>query len=244
VVFDGSRPLTSGTTVAHPLQVGARDAGRPEAEFDLMQQMLPYLLLLGFIGGMQVAIDATADERGRQSLDPLLATPAPREAIISATILATVVFAPASLAVTLVAYRVSFDLMPDDRVDVSFAIGPAAMARLLVVILPIVLLGATALTALAAFARSYREAQGYLPLLVLRPMLPSLVLMIAPVRTQLWMLAVPFLAQNQLILKILRSEHIGVAEWAVSLGAGLLIVALAWLVAARLYHREQLAASS
>jgi len=186
VVFDGSRPLTSGTTVAHPLQVGARDAGRPEAEFDLMQQMLPYLLLLGFIGGMQVAIDATADERGRQSLDPLLATPAPREAIISAT----------------------------------------------------------ALTALAAFARSYREAQGYRPLLVLRPMLPSLVLMIAPVRTQLWMLAVPFLAQNQLILKILRSEHIGVAEWAVSLGAGLLIVALAWLVAARLYHREQLAASS
>ena len=61
------------------------------------------------------------------------------------------------------------------------------------IILPIVLLGATVLTALAAFARSYREAQGYLPLLIFLPMVPTLLLMVAPVRTQPWMLAVPFL---------------------------------------------------
>ena len=71
-----------------------------------------------------------------------------------------------------------------------------------------VLLGATVLTALAAFARSYREAQGYLPLLMFLPMVPSVVLMVAPVKTQLWMLAVPFLAQNQLIVRILRGESI------------------------------------
>jgi sodium transport system permease protein len=58
------------------------------------------------------------------------------------------------------------------------------------------------------------------------------------------MLAVPFLGQNQLILKILRSEPISAGEWAVNLGAGLALVVLAWLAAARLYHREHLAASS
>ena len=83
-----------------------------------------------------------------------------------------------------------------------------ALAKLFVVILPIVMLGATLLTALAAFARSYREAQGYLPLLIFLPMIPTLFLMVAPVRTQLWMLAVPFLGQNQLILRILRSEAV------------------------------------
>ena len=87
-------------------------------------------------------------------------------------------------------------------------------------ILPIVLLGATLLTALAAFARSYREAQGYLPLLMFLPMMPTLFLMVAPVRTQLWMLAVPFLGQNQLILRVLRAEPITAVEWAVSLGVG------------------------
>jgi sodium transport system permease protein len=273
VIFDSSRPLASGATiarvrglldgyaqtvgtlrlvargihpaVAEPLLVGTRDVATPESRFDLSQQLLPYLLLLlAFIGGMQLAIDATAGERERQSLEPLLATPASRESIISAKILATAVFALTSITVTLLAYRVSFDLMPTGMVDASFELGPAALARLFAVILPVVLLGATVLTALAAFARSYREAQGYLPLLIFLPMVPTLVLMVAPVRTQLWMLAVPFLGQNQLILKILRGESIGVAEWLVNVGAGLLLVAVAWVIAARLYHREQLAASS
>jgi sodium transport system permease protein len=134
--------------------------------------------------------------------------------------------------------------VPSGGIDVSFDVGPAGLLQLFLVILPIVLLGATVLTALAAFARSYREAQGYLPLLMFLPMIPSLVLMVAPVKTQLWMLAVPFLSQNQMILRVLRSEPSGALDWAVSLGASFAVVAVVWWIAARLYHREQLAASS
>jgi sodium transport system permease protein len=232
-------------SVASPLQVGTRDVASPAARFDLSQQILPYLLLLlAFIGGMQLAIDSTAGERERQSLEPLLATPVARETIISAKILATAAFSLLSIAVTLVAYRVVFALVPSGGIDVSFDVGPAGLLQLFLVILPIVLLGATVLTALAAFARSYREAQGYLPLLMFLPMIPSLVLMVAPVKTQLWMLAVPFLSQNQMILRVLRSEPSGALDWAVSLGASFAVVAVVWWIAARLYHREQLAASS
>ena len=272
LVFDSSRPLQSGTTVARlrgllsgydqqvgtlrliargihpavaqPLQVGERDVATPGMRFDLAQQMLPYLLLLlAFVGGMQLAIDATAGERERQSLEPLLATPASREAIIGGKILATAAFAMLSVLVTLLMYRAAFELLPADRIDTSLAVPAPAVARLLLVVLPVVLLGATVLTALAAFARSHREAQGYLPLLIFLPMLPTLYLMVAPVKTQAWMLAVPFLGQNQLILRILRSEPVTALEWAINLGAGLVLVAMVWWLAARLYHREQLAAS-
>ena len=130
------------------------------------------------------------------------------------------------------------------EMDASLRLTPGALAQLFVIILPVVLLGATVLTALAAFARSYREAQGYLPLLIFLPMMPTLVLMVAPVKTQVWMLAVPFLGQNQLILRVLRSEPMTSLEWIISLGAAFLLAALVWLVAARLYYREQLAASS
>jgi sodium transport system permease protein len=58
------------------------------------------------------------------------------------------------------------------------------------------------------------------------------------------MLAVPFLSQNQLILRVLRGEAIAALDWAVSLGSSLLLAGIAWYVAARLYHREELAASS
>jgi sodium transport system permease protein len=272
LVFDSSRPLQSGATVARlrallagydrqvgtlrliargihpsvaqPLQVADRDVATPESRFDLAQQMLPYLLLLlSFIGGMQLAVDATAGERERQSLEPLLATPASREAIIGGKILATAAFTLLSVLVTLLMYRVVFAIVPAGRMDASLAVLFDALLRLLVVVLPVVLLGATVLTALAAFARSHREAQGYLPLLIFLPMLPTLYLMVAPVKTQPWMLAVPFLGQNQLILRILRGEPIGGAEWVLNQGAGLALAALAWWLAARLYHREQLAAS-
>jgi sodium transport system permease protein len=272
LVFDSSRPLASGATiarvrnllesyagtvgtlrliargihpaVANPLQVAVRDLATPEARFDLAQQLLPYLLLLlAFVGGMQVAIDATAGERERQSLEPLLATPVPREALIAGKILATAVFTLLSLAATLLAYRIAFALIPGDIVDASFDLGMRQLVELFLVILPIVLLGATVLTALAAFARSHREAQGYLPLLIFLPMVPTLLLMVSPVRTQAWMLAVPFLGQNQLILRVLRSEAIAPVEWLIATGAASALVAIAAAVASRLYHREALAAS-
>jgi sodium transport system permease protein len=272
LIFDSSRPLQTGTTaarvrgllsgyaqqvgtlrliargvhpsVAAPIRLGERDVATPESRFDLGQQMLPYLLLLlAFIGGMQLAIDATAGERERQSLEPLLATPASREAIMSGKILATAAFTLLSVLVTLLMYRIVFAVTPAGQLDNSLAVPVDALGRLLLVILPVVLLGATVLTALAAFARSYREAQGYLPMLIFLPMLPTLYLMVAPVKTQLWMLAVPFLGQNQLILRILRGEVVSAVEWAVNLGVGLVLVALVWWLAARLYHREQLAAS-
>jgi len=273
MIFDSSRPMQSGTTIGRvrsllegydrevgtlrllargihpsvstPLQISSRDVATQESRFDLAQQLLPYLLLLlAFIGGMQLAIDATAGERERQSLEPLLTTPASREAIISGKILATAAFTLVSLAATLAAYRLAFSLMPAERIDLSLDVPVAALGRLFIVILPIVLLGATVLTALAAFARSHREAQGYLPLLIFLPMVPTLFLMVAPVRTQLWMLAVPFLGQNQLILRILRSEAISGIDWAVSLGCSFALAGVVWLVAARLYYREALAASS
>jgi len=245
IVFDSSRPLASGATIARvrglldaysgtvgtlrlvargihpavasPLQVSSRDLATPESRFDLAQQLLPYLLLLlAFVGGMQVAIDATAGERERQSLEPLLATPVAREVLIAGKILATAIFTLLSLAATLLAYRVAFALIPSAVVDASFDLDARQLAELFLIILPIVLLGATVLTALAAFARSHREAQSYLPLLIFLPMVPTLLLMVSPVRTQAWMLAVPFLGQNQLILRVLRSETIAPLEWVIA----------------------------
>ena len=232
-------------SVAEPVQLALQDVATPESRFDLAQQLLPYLLLLlAFIGGMQLAIDATAGERERQSLEPLLATPVSRGALISGKILATAVFTLASLLVTLLAYRLAFAVIPVESLDMTLDVSLRSLAKLLIVVAPIILLGATLLTALAAFARSHREAQGYLPVLIFLPMVPTLFLMVAPVRTQLWMLAVPFLGQNQLILRVLRGEAIAWLEWIVSLGSGLVLVAFVWLVAARLYHREQLATSA
>jgi len=72
-------------------------------------------------------------------------------------------------------------------------------------------------------------------------MIPTIALMLNPIKDQLWMFTVPFLSQNQMILRLVRSETILGIEWATYLGAGFGLGALLWLIAARWYHRENLA---
>jgi sodium transport system permease protein len=99
------------------------------------------------------------------------------------------------------------------------------------------------LTYLAASAKSMKEAQSHMTWLMLLPMLPTIVLMVNPVKTQLWQFAVPFLAQNQLILKVVRGEVITAQQWVVYLATGFGLAAILWFAATRRYQQERLAIS-
>src|SRR5207342_3967819 len=116
------------------------------------------------------------------------------------------------------AFKLSFQFAPSIgiKLDVSYW----AIARILLVLMPMVLIGTTLLTLIAAGAKSVKEAQSYMSVLMLLPMIPTIILLVSPVKNQLWMFAVRFLAQNQMILKLVRSETVGGLEWAAYLGAG------------------------
>lgn len=231
-------------TVAQPLRVARTDLSTPEARQGQAMAFLPYLLILSaFLGaGALLVIDSTAGERERQSLEPLLATPAAREAIMSGKIGAACLVGLASLFLTLIAFKIGFQLAPGlgGKADVS----ATAIAKLMLILAPTVLLGTTLLTLISASVKSVKEAQSYMSILLLLPMVPTLMLMVNPVKNQLWMLTVPFLAQNQAIMQVLRGESLGALEWATYLGAGFGLGLLLWLIAARLYHRERLAISA
>lgn len=226
-----------------PLMVAQRDVATPEAKRGMLLAFLPYLLILSaFLGGAYLVIDATAGERERQSLEPLLATPAARAAIMSGKILAACAFGMLSLLLILLAFKFSLPAAPGPLrgVDVSMLV----MGKLLVVLLPMVLIGTTLLTLISASVKSVKEAQSYMSILMLLPIIPTVMLMVNPIKQQLWQFAVPFLAQNQMILKLLRSEFIQPQEWAVYLGAGFGLGMVLWIMAARLYHQEKLAISA
>lgn len=225
------------------VQVGQRDVATPESRRGMLLAFLPYMLILfSFLGGAHLVMDSTAGERERQSLEPLLATPASRSAIMSGKILAACLFGMLSLLLIVVAFKFTFAVAPGPLrlVDVSIPV----MAQLLFVLLPMVLIGTTLLTLISASVKSMKEAQGYMSVLMFLPIIPTIMLMINPIKNQLWQFAVPFLAQNQMILKLIRSEAISTIEWATYLGAGFGLGAILWLLAARLYHQEKLAISA
>ena len=243
----GLRLLARGINpaVAAPVSVATRALATPEAKQGvLLSVILPLILaLLAFIGGSHLAMDTTAGERERQSLEPLLATPASRGSIVSGKMLAACAMGIATLLLTLLSFKLSANLASGmaRMMDVSFP----AIGKMLVILLPLVLIGTALLTLLAASAKSMKEAQSHMVWLMMLPMIPGYALMAYPLKdTTLWQYAVPFLSQNQLLVKVSRGEAPSATQWAVYLGASLLLAAGLWLAAVWRYRQERLAISA
>jgi sodium transport system permease protein len=230
-------------TTAQPLRVGNRDLATPESKRGQILGFLPYILILTtFVGGAYLVIDSTAGERERQSLEPLLATPASRAVIMSGKIVAACTFGLISLLLTLCTFKLAFQFAPSLGVKLDVTVW--ALARILLVLAPMIVIGTSLLTLIAASVKSVKEAQSYMSVLMLLPMLPTILLMVNPVKNQLWMMAVPFLAQNQMILKLVRSETVSMAEWTTYLSAGFGVALILWWLASRRYLDERLAISA
>ena len=231
--------------VASPVNLGTRDLATPEAKRGLMLSLiLPLIMtLFAFIGGSHLAMDTTAGERERQSLEPLLATPASRGAIVSGKMAAACLMGIASMLLILLSFKLSATIASGDAksLDVSFA----AIGKMLVILLPLVLIGTALLTALAAAAKSMKEAQSHIVWLMMLPMLPAYALMAYPLKdTALWQYAVPFLSQNQLLVKVNRGETPTAEQWGIYLAASLTLAIVLWLVAVWRYRQEKLAISA
>jgi sodium transport system permease protein len=231
--------------VLAPVAVAERDIASTQQRAGQLLSFLPYLLVLGaFLGGMYLAIDTTAGERERQSLEPLLVNPASRAQIVLGKLGATFGFAMVSMMLSLVAFAIAFQYIPLDRLGMKVDFGAGLILRAGLLMVPLVMVFATLQTIVAAYAKSYREAQTYLSLLMLLPMLPSVILMINPMKGELWMSAVPLLSQNVLIMALARGEAVALVDFALSFGASLVLAGVLGWIAVRIYHREQLAVSA
>ncbi len=232
-------------TLQAPLLISERDQATAQSRGAVLFGVLPYMLVLtAFLGGIFLAIDATAGERERQSLEPLLVNPVPRWQVLAGKLLASATFSFSSVCLSLLAFALAGALLPTERMGVAIDLGPRFVFIVLPVMVPLVLLIAILQTLVAAFARSYREAQTHLGLLQLIPMIPSALLAFLPFKQQLWMYAVPLLSQQLAIMRLLRGEPVTLLQALLSMVSTLLAALLAFQLARRLYDSEQLAVSA
>ena len=130
--------------------------------------------------------------------------------------------------------------MPVGAFGMDLTLGLETLLMILLVISPVAILAAALLTLLASFAKSYREAQSYMGLVILIPMIPSLIFMANPIKAESWMMAIPLFSQNLLIGEIIRDEVVPLAWYGLSVSSTLLIGLLLAALAANLYNRPKL----
>ena len=243
----GLRLLARGISpgVIRPLVVADRDQSTAQTRSGTLFAMLPYFFILGaFIGGMALAIDTTAGERERQSLEPLLVNPVSRSRILIGKLAATSVFALTSVFLAIVAFSLIGRWLPTEKLGMSLDIGPRFAMTTMLAMLPLVFLIATLQTLAAAFARSFREAQTYLSLLMFVPAVPTMLLSLFPIKTEMWMYAVPLMGQQITITRMMRGDSVTSTELGICFVCTAAAALLVYAVTAAIYRGERLAIST
>ena len=227
--------------VLSPIVVQDVDVSTPASRSVLVLGTLSYLMLLTMLmGGMYLAIDTTAGERERGSLEPLLTVPVKRQHLIYGKILATCAYMTISLSLTVTAFSIVLRHVGLEQFGMTVNFGPLVALEVILFVLPLAPLGAALMTIVAAFTRTYREAQTYLGLVLLVPTLPLVFAGMLGLRPTAALMAVPSLSQHFLITSLLRDEPVSALFLAISVVVTLAVGGALMMVAGRLYDREAL----
>jgi sodium transport system permease protein len=234
LVANGADP-----SLLRPLVVDELDVSTPASRSALMLGVLTYFLLFATLtGGLHLAIDTTAGERERKSLEPLLTLPVARASLLLGKMTATVCYMLASLALTLLAFTIALRQLPLEQIGMSSNFGVATAALAFLLLCPFAPLGAALMTTVASFTRTYREAQTYLTFVLLVPTLPlafATMLNIEPEPKLMW---IPSLSQHLLITTLIKDQPLDPSYVAISVVSTLAFGVLLGGLAVRLYRRE------
>jgi sodium transport system permease protein len=224
------------------LAVERLDVSTPQSQAANLLNLTPYFIIFSvFMGGMYLAIDTTAGERERGTLEPLLINPVTSSELVLGKLSATLVFTVLAVVETLIGFMVVLNVPAmTDLVGVRISLAPAAMVAAFLITIPIMLLAAALQIVIATFTRSFKEAQNILGLVPLIPALPGMFLAFVPYKTELWAMLIPTFGQQLLIIQVMRGEAPNPLHLVVSAGVTLLVgLGLVWL-AIRLYDRERI----
>jgi len=227
--------------VFRPLTLDTDDVSTPSGRSVLILGMMTYFLLFAMLmGGLYLAIDTTAGERERNSLEPLLTLPVSRGELLFGKLGATVFYMLVSLALTLTAFAIAIQFVPLERLGMTASLSPVVIVQGFLILAPFALLGAALMTVVASFTKSYKEAQSYLTVVLLVPTLPIIFASLFQVKTSLTLMWVPSLSQHLLITNLIQAEPVQMGYWAVSTVSTLVLGALASMLAVWLYRRERI----
>ena len=213
-----------------------------EGGASVILNLLPVVMMTAaFYGGFYLAVDTTAGERERKSLEPLLLNPVPRREFVVGKFLAVFAF---TLVATFLATALFLVLLGIPQVqeftNIQLNVGWNVILAAVGLIIPVAFMAVALEMLVASYARSVKEAQTYTQLIAFAGFLPSLFLSVLPIRPQEWMYLIPTIGQLYFITDMSRGLPLDTMQVVACSLLTAAIGAAALLAAMRLYEREQI----
>jgi len=209
------------------IEVDERDLASPAARAAQWATLVPFFMLMAVLyGALHAALDTTAGERERGSLEPLLMNPVSPAALVLGKWGAVAAVAMLIALLSCASFLPGQWLLRSETLAAMFRFGIGEGAMFLALLLPLAGALSALLMAIAIRCRSVKEAQANATALVLVVSLLPLLTLFNQEGEAAWHLGVPALAQITLMGRVLKGEPIAPWELALPLGVSALLVAL------------------
>ncbi len=233
--------------LAEPFSIQEQNVAPPEkVSGALIGGLIPYfVILLCLTGAMYPAIDLTAGEKERGTIETILCSPVSRIHLVLGKFfmvltasLFTGLLAILSMGMTFLAgTKILQSFSPASGWELHLAISPKAVAWVFVMIVPLAVLLSAALLTIALFAKSYKEAQSYLSPLTIFVILPAIVSVLPGVEMNAGLALIPVLSTSLISKEIVAGTY----HWnyiALIFASSCIYAALALAAAIKLFQRE------
>ena len=189
------------------MQVEERDLAEPGVRAAQLAVMVPYFVMMAVLyGALNAALDTTAGERERGSLEPLLMNPAPRWALVLGKWAAVASLGMMIAVLSCMSFLPAQWLMRSETLAAVFQFGLREALWFIGLLLPLAALVSALLMAIAIRCKSFKEAQANETVVILAVSLLPLMTLFNQEGTAAWHLWVPALAQSTLMAKVLKGE--------------------------------------
>ena len=204
--------------VLQPTQVEERDLADPRARAAQLTGILPFFVLMAVLyGALNAALDTTAGERERGSLEPLLMTPASRLALVIGKWGAVASVGMLIAVLSCLSFLPAQNLLRSDTLAALFRFGVREAALFLALLLPLAATLSALMMAIAIRCKTFKEAQASNTVVILAVSLLPMASLFNESGEQPWHLWTPAMAQVTLMGRVLRGDAIGVADLLVPL---------------------------
>ena len=214
--------------VLEPIRVEERDLADAGARAAQLTKMVPFFVLMAVLyGALNAALDSTAGERERGSLEPLLMNPAARWALVLGKWGAVATVAILVAVLSCASFLPGQWLLRSETLAALFRFGVREAAWFIVVLLPLAGAVAALLMAVAIRCKSVKEAQANATVIMLAVTLAPMVTLFNQEGERAWHLWVPALAQMTLMGRVLEGAALPAADLLASLASCAVLAALA-----------------
>ena len=227
--------------VLQPLQIEEVNLAGSRARGAQLLFLVPWLALVGaVVGAISVAIDVTAGERERGSLEPLLMNPVSTASLVLGKWAVAASCSAAVVVLTLVGFMVSMQFVSSENLAALMQFGTPEILLFLVLLLPFSAMVASLNMLAATYGRSHKEAQTYASYITMIVNFVPIIPLFLTVRDAPWQLLVPALGQQTVLMRALRGEAVGVVDIVLPSAIALALTTAALLLQARLLRNERI----